>query len=194
MMCFLSISGCQCSRYIAVFRQAMVSLLLMCRSSMCLYPKYSNSSFGVLKFLRIGLSFEFFFIFFLSLFRACLFYEELRARRPLGVITPPANWGFFQLRTFITYKAKLLGIPVVFVDPRNTSRECPECGYTGKENRKTRDNFLCVSCGHAGPSDAIAALNIRARALVNVPMVAGKCVAISHVSSVTSPRTLTVGY
>ncbi|MEV7004653.1 zinc ribbon domain-containing protein [Streptomyces sp. NPDC093982] len=34
------------------------------------------------------------------------------------------------------------------INPRNTSRRCPECGHTAKENRPTQETFLCVSCGH----------------------------------------------
>lgn len=97
-----------------------------------------------------------------------------------------ANWGFAQLRAFLDYKAALNGIPVVLVDPRNTSRECPRCGHVAKANRKTRDEFLCVECGFAGPADVIAARNIRARAVVNQPMVASSRYT-QHVSSVTCP-------
>jgi putative transposase len=76
------------------------------------------------------------------------------------------SWSFHQLRSFVQYKAVLAGIPVVLVDPRNTSRTCPnpECGCIDKRNRPTRDRFLCISCGHAGPADSIAATNIRVRA------------------------------
>jgi len=87
-----------------------------------------------------------------------------------------SNWGFFQLRSFISYKAKLFGIPVIFVDPRYTSQQCPKCGTIDKKNRKTRNNFCCIKCGLAGPADTIAARNIRARAVVNQPMVARMCV------------------
>ena len=80
-----------------------------------------------------------------------------------------SNWGFAQLRTFIEYKAKLAGIPVVFVDPRHTSQECPLCGHVSRSNRRTRDSFCCTVCGHAGPADHIAARNIRARVAVNRP-------------------------
>lgn len=82
------------------------------------------------------------------------------------------NWAFYQLRQFITYKAKRLGIPVFFIDPRNTSRECPECHHIEKSNRKTRDLFICKSCGFSQPADLIASRNIRDRALVSVPMIA----------------------
>ncbi|WP_030913440.1 RNA-guided endonuclease InsQ/TnpB family protein [Streptosporangium amethystogenes] len=75
------------------------------------------------------------------------------------------SWGFHQLRTFMTYKAALAGVPVRLVDPRNTSRTCPGCGHIDKRNRPTRDDFRCVSCGLAGPADHFAAINIGRRAV-----------------------------
>jgi IS605 OrfB family transposase len=78
-------------------------------------------------------------------------------------------WAFAQLRGFISYKAQLRGVPVHFVDPRNTSRTCPACGQCAKENRKTQASFVCTSCGFAGPADVIAAGNISRRAAVNRP-------------------------
>ena len=38
------------------------------------------------------------------------------------------NWTFRQLATFIVYKARLAGVPIVSVDPQKTSRICPKCG------------------------------------------------------------------
>ena len=58
-----------------------------------------------------------------------------------------SNWSFFQLRAFIEYKAKLLGLLVVQVDPRNTSKGCSNCGHIAAGNRPTRDDFRCCSCG-----------------------------------------------
>lgn len=83
-----------------------------------------------------------------------------------------ANWGFYQLKTFIGYKAKLAGVPVVLVNPRNTSRTCPSCGSIDKANRPNQATFLCASCGFSGHADTIAAGVIRARAAVMQPMVA----------------------
>jgi IS605 OrfB family transposase len=83
-----------------------------------------------------------------------------------------ANWGFFQLRQFLTYKASMAGIPVFLVDSRHTSQECPRCHHIARANRKSQADFSCVQCGYAAPADYVGALNIRARALVNVPMVA----------------------
>jgi len=79
------------------------------------------------------------------------------------------SWSFFQLRAFIEYKAKLAGVPVIPVDPRNTSRTCPVCGCIDKANRCTQASFLCVSCGYSGPADTIAAGNIARRAAVSRP-------------------------
>lgn len=83
------------------------------------------------------------------------------------------SWAYFQLRTFIEYKARLNGVQVVFVDPRNTSRTCSECGHCEKANRKSQSEFECKSCGHSEHADLNAARNIRARAVVNPPMAAG---------------------
>ncbi len=71
------------------------------------------------------------------------------------------SWAFAQLRGFISYKAQRAGVPIHFIDPRNTSRTCPVCGHCAKENRKTQASFVCTSCGFAGPADVIAAENIR---------------------------------
>ncbi|MER5626372.1 zinc ribbon domain-containing protein [Streptosporangium sp. NPDC002544] len=54
---------------------------------------------------------------------------------------------------------------VRLVDPRNTSRTCPECGHIDRRNRPTRDEFRCVSCGLVGPVDYFAAINIGRRAV-----------------------------
>jgi IS605 OrfB family transposase len=84
------------------------------------------------------------------------------------------SWGFYQLRQFIEYKSAVAGVPVEFVNPRNTSRTCPSCGCIDKKNRPNRDTFNCIDCGLVGPADHIAAINIANRAaLVNQPIVPG---------------------
>lgn len=70
------------------------------------------------------------------------------------------NWSFFQLRSFMEYKACLAGIPVVFVDPRNTSRACSACGHCEKANRKSQSEFVCKHCGYSMNADHNAARNI----------------------------------
>lgn len=87
------------------------------------------------------------------------------------------NWAFFQLQSFVVYKAKRAGVPVRFIDPRNTSRTCHACGHCEKANRKSQARFVCRSCGHEANADKNAALNISRkadaseRAAVNPPIV-----------------------
>jgi IS605 OrfB family transposase len=81
------------------------------------------------------------------------------------------GWAFFQLRSFVEYKAALAGIPVLTVDPRNTSRTCSACGHCDRANRKNQAEFECKHCGHSANADLNAALNIRAKVLVKAPMV-----------------------
>ncbi len=76
-----------------------------------------------------------------------------------------SGWSFFQLRTFIEYKAKRAGIRVEPVDPKYTSQACAECGHCEKSNRQTQASFLCKVCGHKDHADRNAARNIRAKAL-----------------------------
>jgi putative transposase len=80
------------------------------------------------------------------------------------------GWAFYQLRTFIAYKAVREGIPVIPVDPRNTSRTCSVCGHCEERNRKTRDEFACRHCGFESCADINAARNIKLRAQVMAPM------------------------
>ena len=74
------------------------------------------------------------------------------------------NWAFDQLKQFLVYKAEAAGVPVAFVDPRNTFRTCHACGHCAKENRKSQAKFLCLQCGLDMNADKNAALNIKARA------------------------------
>jgi IS605 OrfB family transposase len=109
---------------------------------------------------------------------SALAFEDLKGMRDRVSVQKPqrarhAGWAFFQLRAFVEYKAKLAGVTVVFVDPRNTSRTCAECGHCEKANRKSQAAFECRHCGHSANADGNAARNIafRARGCVKVPMV-----------------------
>lgn len=84
-----------------------------------------------------------------------------------------SSWAFGQLRSFLSYKAALAGVPLHLVDPRNTSRTCPACGNSAKANRKTQAVFCCTECGLTMNADFVGAINI-SRAPVKVPIVAGR--------------------
>ncbi len=104
------------------------------------------------------------------------------------------NWAFFQLDTFIGYKAKLAGVPVVFVDPRNTSRQCSTCGHIAKSNRKSQSLFSCGNCGSTFNADFNAAINISKRASVNTPIaVHSLSLSTAHAPGAAMPRQLAAG-
>jgi IS605 OrfB family transposase len=83
-----------------------------------------------------------------------------------------ANWGFFQLRQYVTYKAALAGVPVMLVDPRHTSQECSYCHQIAKANRPTQNRFSCQRCGYTTAADFHAAQNLKSRAAVKQRIVA----------------------
>ena len=80
-----------------------------------------------------------------------------------------SGWAFAQLQAFVAYKAGLAGVPVVFVDARNTSRTCSACGHCEKANRKSQAEFVCLHCHFSENADRNAARNVRARAIVKWP-------------------------
>jgi len=66
------------------------------------------------------------------------------------------NWNFFQLRTFVEYKARICGVPLEFINPAYTSKTCSKCGQLGHRKDKS---FSC-DCGFVEHADANAAFNI----------------------------------
>jgi putative transposase len=102
--------------------------------------------------------------------------EELTGLRERATVrkaqrSQHSKWAFAELRAFMTYKARLAGVPLHMVDPRNTSCTCLTCGCIDKRNRPDQATFQCISCGTVAHADINAARTIRARALVMVPMV-----------------------
>ncbi|MFF3889290.1 RNA-guided endonuclease InsQ/TnpB family protein [Streptomyces sp. NPDC001914] len=74
------------------------------------------------------------------------------------------GWGVFL--AILAAKAEGAGRQVIAVDPRNTSRRCPECGHTAKENRPTQEKFHCQACGHNAHADTVGAINVLRAGLV----------------------------
>lgn len=75
-----------------------------------------------------------------------------------------AGWGVFL--TILHAKAESAGREVIAVDPRNTSRTCPQCGHVDKGNRPTQEKFHCLSCGHIAHADTVGAWNVLRAGLV----------------------------
>jgi len=83
------------------------------------------------------------------------------AKRGLNRVLSTASMA--RLGNLVKYKAEACGVAVVTVDPKNTSRHCPRCGHTGKENRESQAEFSCTSCGFTANADSVAAVNIATR-------------------------------
>ncbi|GAB2883610.1 RNA-guided endonuclease TnpB family protein [Streptomyces mayteni] len=73
------------------------------------------------------------------------------------------SWAFAQLGAFVEYKARRAGVPVVHVDPRNTSRQCSKCWHTHRSNRVDQARFACRSCGVVLHADRNGSRNIAHR-------------------------------
>ncbi|MFI1568655.1 RNA-guided endonuclease InsQ/TnpB family protein [Streptomyces sp. NPDC020490] len=72
--------------------------------------------------------------------------------------------GWAQFLGILANKAESAGRLVIPVDARNTSRTCPECGHTAKENRLTQAEFRCTACGYTANADHVGATNVLNRA------------------------------
>ncbi len=72
--------------------------------------------------------------------------------------------GWAEFKRQLGYKLEWLGGLLVLVDPKNTSRCCPKCGHTSKDNRTTQERFLCVECGYKENADFVGAVNVLKRA------------------------------
>ena len=95
--------------------------------------------------------------------------ERIRFRKPQR--NRMGSWGFDQLRQFIAYKAEVAGVLLKIVDPAYTSQMCSSCGHVKAANRFWQSRFCCKQCGYQAHADCNAARNIRAKALVNEPIV-----------------------
>ena len=69
------------------------------------------------------------------------------------------SWNFRQLQFYIEYKAKLNGIPVVYVNPKGTSSYCPMCGGRLAPNGQWREK-VCKKCNIVWNRDIVACLNL----------------------------------
>ena len=69
------------------------------------------------------------------------------------------RWSFFQLRQFLSYKARLKGVNLIAIPPAYTSQTCSVCNHIGIRKGK---HFSCTHCGNTADADFNAAQNIAA--------------------------------
>lgn len=71
------------------------------------------------------------------------------------------RWSFRILQQQIVYKANWEGVPVEFVNPKNTSMTCSVCGQVNKKLRAEK-GWQCL-CGVTHDRDLNASRNILSR-------------------------------
>ena len=81
------------------------------------------------------------------------------------------NWSFADLGQKVAYKAAFVGVPVIYRDPRNSSRTCSVCGHCDKANRKSQSLFLCLKCGFRENADFNAARNLESGGYLSTALV-----------------------
>lgn len=75
------------------------------------------------------------------------------------------TWSFYRLAMFVAYKAEMLGIKVVSVNPKYTSQTCPSCG----ERNHAKDRQYRCKCGFKSHRDRVGAMDI-----IHAPVASGK--------------------
>lgn len=89
--------------------------------------------------------------------------KNVKAKSGLNKSILDQGWATFI--GYLDYKLQWQASQLWKVNPRNTSRECPSCGHTHNDNRKTQAHFECVECEYVQNADIVGALNVRTRGL-----------------------------
>jgi len=78
-----------------------------------------------------------------------------------------APWTYRRVLNRLEAHAQENRVLLVYVEPANTSRTCPVCGWCEKENRRG-EHFGCRSCGHTADADTVGAVNVLDRTLATL--------------------------
>lgn len=76
--------------------------------------------------------------------------------------------GWSDLFNKVAWLGLKAGKPVIAVNPRHTSLECPKCGHIHQDNREG-EKFLCVVCGFTQHADTKASRTIAKRVGLDFP-------------------------
>jgi DNA-directed RNA polymerase subunit RPC12/RpoP len=69
-----------------------------------------------------------------------------------------------QIKTFVEYRCRRVGLIFTGVDPAGTSIECPECHHKDKRSRLSQSDFAWARCHHIEHGDVAGGTNVRDRA------------------------------
>ena len=71
--------------------------------------------------------------------------------------------GWHKFQVMLEHKILENGGLLLKVNPRNTSRECSQCGHTDQGSHLSQEVFNCLECNHSENADINAAKNVIAR-------------------------------
>jgi IS605 OrfB family transposase len=80
-----------------------------------------------------------------------------------------SSWAFYDFEQKLIYKAQLKQDKVIYVNPHNTSIQCPLCGHVDKNARDRKASlYTCKECGFAANDDLVGAMNIYQRGIAQL--------------------------
>ena len=77
------------------------------------------------------------------------------------------SWAFAQLKSFLVYKCRRAGVPIIEIDARYSSQQCSRCAHTERANRPSQADFCCCHCCFQDYADVNAAKVLEARATLS---------------------------
>lgn len=106
------------------------------------------------------------------LMQSAIVIEDLQGLRPhtysRKLNRRIAQWPRRRIHQQLEYKARWIGIPLIKIDPRNTSQTCPTCGsLCGRKGGISKDVMFRCGCGWSANRQTNAALNILKTAIAH---------------------------
>ncbi len=79
-----------------------------------------------------------------------------------NVSAPAYQYGLYhKLKVILDYKLKEQGLPTpIKVSSVDLFQRCPECGMSSRQNRFSKERFLCTRCGFTMELDALGSRNL----------------------------------
>jgi putative transposase len=106
--------------------------------------------------------------------RAAIAIEDLSGKSDMGIGKSRDfrrrilnRWSIRTFQDILLRKARLYGVTVILVDPKYTSRTCPNCGNVDARKGYRKD-IKCVRCGAVMDRHEVAARNIAMRGIAEL--------------------------
>ena len=87
------------------------------------------------------------------------------SRKSSSLADKLSRFAYRKLELAIISKAREYNVPIIFIDPRNTSTMCPRCGSKLSHNYRLA---ICRKCGLMADRDTVGAMNIYLKALNHI--------------------------